>query len=151
MTYNFHDKPFLNLTKQLMLASEILQSKTCIETFASQGLTCSKNGLAGGSVSCLNRRAEESQEVWKRKLREFHYSFSRQLGLYFHHAPTTPSDTKAEIGFNYKIALLNIIITITTTFFPHSSDYRYWTGYYGLPVAGWNAGNDGQDYLNIEG
>ena len=33
MTYNFHDKPFLNLTKQLMLPSEILQSKTCIETF----------------------------------------------------------------------------------------------------------------------
>ena len=122
MTYNFHDKPFLNLTKQLMLASEILQSKTCIETFASQRLTCSKNGLAGGSVSYLNRRAEEPQEVWKRKLGEFHYSFSRQLGLYFHHAPTTPSDTKAEIGFNYKIAVLNIIMcvlyqTLTTTFF----------------------------------
>ncbi|XP_058949574.2 mucin-like protein isoform X2 [Pocillopora verrucosa] len=31
------------------------------------------------------------------------------------------------------------------------SDYRYWTGYYGLPTAGWNAGNDGQDYLNIKG
>ena len=31
MTYNFHDTPFLNLTKQLMLASEILQSKTCIK------------------------------------------------------------------------------------------------------------------------
>ena len=28
--------------------------------------------------------------------------------------------------------------------------YRYWTGYYGLPVAGWNAGNDGKDYYNHE-
>ena len=26
--------------------------------------------------------------------------------------------------------------------------YRYWTRYYGLPVAGWNAGNDGKDYYN---
>jgi len=26
--------------------------------------------------------------------------------------------------------------------------YRYWTGYYGLPVAGWNAGNDGKNYHN---
>ena len=26
--------------------------------------------------------------------------------------------------------------------------YSYWTGYYGLPVAGWNAGNDGKDYYN---
>jgi len=29
-------------------------------------------------------------------------------------------------------------------------DYRYWTSYYGLPVAGWNAGNDGKDYHNHE-
>lgn len=29
--------------------------------------------------------------------------------------------------------------------------YRYWTGYYGLPVAGWNAGDDGKSYLNIKG
>ena len=29
--------------------------------------------------------------------------------------------------------------------------YRYWTGYYGLPVAGWNAGGDGRNYLNIKG
>ena len=29
--------------------------------------------------------------------------------------------------------------------------YRYWTWYYGLPVAGWNAGNDGKNYLNIKG
>ncbi|XP_020622807.1 mucin-like protein [Orbicella faveolata] len=29
-------------------------------------------------------------------------------------------------------------------------DYRYWTSYYGLPVAGWNAGNDGKDYYNHE-
>ena len=28
--------------------------------------------------------------------------------------------------------------------------YRYWTSYYGLPVAGWNAGNDGKDYYNHE-
>jgi len=27
-------------------------------------------------------------------------------------------------------------------------NYRYWTGYYGLPVAGWNAGNDGKNYYN---
>ncbi|XP_078366622.1 mucin-like protein [Oculina patagonica] len=30
-------------------------------------------------------------------------------------------------------------------------NYRYWTGYYGLPVAGWNAGDDGKSYLNIKG
>ena len=29
--------------------------------------------------------------------------------------------------------------------------YRYWTSYYGLPVAGWNTGNDGKDYYNHEG
>ena len=28
--------------------------------------------------------------------------------------------------------------------------YRYWTSYYGLPVAGWNAGDDGKDYHNHE-
>ncbi|XP_078368612.1 mucin-like protein [Oculina patagonica] len=26
--------------------------------------------------------------------------------------------------------------------------YRYWTNYYGLPVAGWNAGDNGQNYHN---
>ena len=31
------------------------------------------------------------------------------------------------------------------------ANYRYWTWYYGLPVAGWNAGNDGKNYLNIKG
>ena len=31
------------------------------------------------------------------------------------------------------------------------NNYRYWTNYYGLPVAGWNAGNDGKDYINMKG
>ena len=38
-------------------------------------------------------------------------------------------------------------------FFPtiRRNNYRYWTNYYGLPVAGWNAGNDGKDYINMKG
>ena len=31
------------------------------------------------------------------------------------------------------------------------NNYRYWTSYYGLPVAGWNAGNGGENYFNIKG
>ncbi|XP_022805810.1 mucin-like protein [Stylophora pistillata] len=30
-------------------------------------------------------------------------------------------------------------------------NYRYWTYFYGLPVAGWNAGDDGEHFENLKG
>ena len=30
-------------------------------------------------------------------------------------------------------------------------NYRYWTSWYGIPAAGWNAGDNGEHYLNMKG
>ena len=46
------------------------------------------------------------------------------------------------------ILMLLILILVLRNFDSCREYYSYWTGYYGLPVAGWNAGNDGKDYYN---
>ena len=95
-----------------------------------------------------NFKIKTSTSIFDQKVILFLDFESNYIDLYLFFTLKRPLiGTAAKLGFVLAVTLVESL----TSVYVLRAYWEYWTQSYGLPVAGWNAGDNGQNYKNMKG